>query len=205
MPLEFMITKVFKNSKIAWLIVFGLLLIYNLYYFVLSLEMIFLTKVCLNLLLVIVFIIQAEAKSEDRTFKSIFVTMVPVMAPLVMSSHGQIIVDYKISMSLIVLGVTLSALSIAELWDSFAVLPSLRELKFGGPYRIVRHPIYFGYFISSLGILLAAFSITNLCIFLVFISFTIYRVNLEENILMIDMKYKQYMKKVRYKVVPCIY
>lgn len=44
---------------------------------------------------------------------------------------------------------------------SFGLLPPQRSLVMAGPYRIVRHPIYFGYLIGHIGFLLANFSWRN--------------------------------------------
>ena len=44
---------------------------------------------------------------------------------------------------------------------SFGLLPAQRGLVTAGPYRIVRHPIYFGYLIGHIGFLLVNFSWRN--------------------------------------------
>jgi protein-S-isoprenylcysteine O-methyltransferase Ste14 len=44
---------------------------------------------------------------------------------------------------------------------SFGLLPAQRGLVVVGPYRFVRHPIYFGYLIGHIGFLLVNFSWRN--------------------------------------------
>ena len=47
------------------------------------------------------------------------------------------------------------------LGHSFGLLPVQRGLVMAGPYRFVRHPIYFGYLIGHIGFLLVNFSWRN--------------------------------------------
>lgn len=47
---------------------------------------------------------------------------------------------------------------------SFGLLPAQRGLVMKGPYRFIRHPIYFGYLIGHIGFLLANLSWRNMCV-----------------------------------------
>jgi protein-S-isoprenylcysteine O-methyltransferase Ste14 len=59
------------------------------------------------------------------------------------------------SSTIVVLGTLFTIWSLATLGRCFGLLPEARGLVRSGPYRLVRHPVYLGEFISALGILVA--------------------------------------------------
>ncbi len=96
---------------------------------------------------------------------------------------------------------------LAKLWlgRSFGVLPANRGIVTTGPYRWVRHPIYFGYFLNHLGFFLTHFSLWNLAIYAGVYAIQITRIVYEEKILMLSDAYAEYAKQVRYRFLPMIY
>jgi protein-S-isoprenylcysteine O-methyltransferase Ste14 len=52
---------------------------------------------------------------------------------------------------LVTIAAVLSAVSLFTLGRGFGVRPALRRLATTGPYRLVRHPIYFAYVIADVG------------------------------------------------------
>ena len=52
-----------------------------------------------------------------------------------------------------------------HLGKSFGISPGKRNLITSGPYALLKHPAYIGYFFSELFILLLNFSIFNILIF----------------------------------------
>ncbi len=96
---------------------------------------------------------------------------------------------------------------IAKIWlgRSFGLLPAQRGLVTSGPYRLVRHPIYLGYFVSHIGILLSFFSIWNLVIYCILYLFQILRMIEEEKLLKADPDYQAYMAKTPYRFIPFVF
>jgi protein-S-isoprenylcysteine O-methyltransferase Ste14 len=88
---------------------------------------------------------------------------------------------------------------------SFGIVAADRGIVMRGPYRIVRHPIYLGYFISHIGFLLANWSPRNITIYIVTCFFQISRILAEERILREDESYRAYCQRVRYRVIPFIF
>ena len=75
-----------------------------------------------------------------------------------------------------------------------------------GMYSIVRHPMYTITIILFLMIPLILGSIISFLIFLIYPFIIIIRINNEEKVLKIELKgYKEYMKKVKYKLIPFIW
>jgi protein-S-isoprenylcysteine O-methyltransferase Ste14 len=88
---------------------------------------------------------------------------------------------------------------------SFGIVAADRGIVVGGPYRIVRHPIYLGYFVTHVGFLLANGSPRNLALYIVAYFFQISRILAEERILREDESYRAYCRRVRYRLIPFIF
>ena len=74
----------------------------------------------------------------------------------------------------------------------------------GGPYRIVRHPNYFGYFVTHVGFLLTNWSSRNIAIHIVVYFFQMARILSGERLLKEDKSYIAYCERVRYRMIPFI-
>jgi len=88
---------------------------------------------------------------------------------------------------------------------SFGIVAADRGIVVGGPYRIVRHPIYLGYFVTHVGFLLANWSPRNIALYMVIYFFQISRILAEERILVKDESYCAYSQRVRYRMIPFIF
>lgn len=95
-------------------------------------------------------------------------------------------------------------LQIAAKWSlrrSFGLLPANRGVVISGPYRIVRHPMYLGYLVTDIGFLVANFGVRNVVVVLVQWTLQIVRVLKEEQLLSKDIAYRDYMSRVRYRLI----
>ena len=89
---------------------------------------------------------------------------------------------------------------------SFGLLPAQRGLVIHGPYRLVRHPIYFGYLIGHVGFLLANFSWRNAAVLGVLYVAQVIRIRREEAVLAAnDVDYRAYQRRVRWRLLPFVY
>lgn len=100
-----------------------------------------------------------------------------------------------------VTGALIQILSKCALRRSFGLLPANRGVVALGPYQIVRHPMYLSYFIADVGFLLANFGWRNLIVVLVSCVLQIWRLLREERLLSEDDAYRQYMRRVRYRLL----
>jgi protein-S-isoprenylcysteine O-methyltransferase Ste14 len=89
---------------------------------------------------------------------------------------------------------------------SFGLLPAQRGIVTGGPYRFVRHPIYFGYLIGHVGFLLANFTWRNAAVLVLLYVAQAIRMRREEAILAAtDPGYRAYQQRVRWHLLPFVY
>jgi protein-S-isoprenylcysteine O-methyltransferase Ste14 len=88
-----------------------------------------------------------------------------------------------------------------SLGRSFAILPANRGVVTGGAYRLVRHPIYAGYLVGHILFLLSSFSFYNLAAYALVSCLQVHRILREEAILARTPEYRDYMGRVRYRVI----
>jgi len=88
---------------------------------------------------------------------------------------------------------------------SFGIAPANRGVKTHGPYRFVRHPMYTGYCVAQIGVLIALPSLYNLCLMIFAWAIQIVRINREERLLSDDPDYREMMGRIRWRLLPGIY
>jgi protein-S-isoprenylcysteine O-methyltransferase Ste14 len=105
----------------------------------------------------------------------------------------------------VAVGTVLQIAAVMSLNRSYAVVPALRELKTGGMYRWIRHPLYASYLITFTFYLAGNASVTNGVVYLVTVSLLFARLHMEEAHLSRDPTYRQYRHLVRWRVIPGVY
>jgi protein-S-isoprenylcysteine O-methyltransferase Ste14 len=103
------------------------------------------------------------------------------------------------------LGVVVALLSLGTLGRSFGLVAANRGVKTRGPYGLVRHPAYTGYLIAYLGFVAENPSLRNLALFAVSTGFQLVRIGEEERVLSADDGYRDYTRRVRFRLVPYLY
>jgi protein-S-isoprenylcysteine O-methyltransferase Ste14 len=84
---------------------------------------------------------------------------------------------------IMVSGTLITAAALLFLRRSFSITPEARQLVTSGMYSLVRHPMYLGEILGSLGMVLAAVSPFTVAIFTVFVLLQVRRMDYEERIL----------------------
>ena len=88
---------------------------------------------------------------------------------------------------------------------SFGIAPANRGIKTDGMYRIVRHPMYAGYLLVHIGILLLMPTMLNLVIYAIGWWAQILRLLAEERLLSEDPEYRAFMTKTRWRLIPGLF
>ena len=107
--------------------------------------------------------------------------------------------------TLIIAAFIIQILALLSLNTSFAIAPANRGIKTSFLYRLVRHPIYATYLVSTTGYFLFNATVFNALSILFFAFLTIIRIRAEESHLSHDEEYRAYMKKVPYRIFPFVY
>ena len=123
-----------------------------------------------------------------------FVSSSPVWAPLA-----------AVGVVLQVLGLGFALYSLGTLRRSFGVAPQVRTLVRTGPYRVIRHPLYVGEFVSLLGAVLVGPSWEKALILVACAAIQVYRVLQEESLFEThDPEYAAYMRTTK-RFVPGLF
>ena len=85
---------------------------------------------------------------------------------------------------LLIIGTTWAVWSLRFLGRNLSVLAQARGLTDRGPYRWVRHPLYTGELVSSLGVAIAMNSLAAVVLWLVLCGLQAYRARREEQVLL---------------------
>lgn len=107
--------------------------------------------------------------------------------------------------NLVIFGTVLQIFGLISLNRSFALVAAQRELKTRGMYRVVRHPLYASYLLIYTGYVLSNTTWMNLIIYGMTMGFMYVRILREEKHLAMDAQYREYMRQVRYRVIPAIF
>ena len=102
-------------------------------------------------------------------------------------------------------GLTMTCVGFVYLGRSFGVVAANRGLKTAGPYRLVRHPIYFSHTVTSAGFCLANPSALNLGLFALTLACQLLRIRAEERVLSATAAYSAYRAEVRWRLIPGVY
>jgi protein-S-isoprenylcysteine O-methyltransferase Ste14 len=110
-----------------------------------------------------------------------------------------------IGVSLQIAGILFAIWGKIFLGKSFGLVAADRGIVAGGPYRLVRHPVYLGYLIASIGFLLTNVSGRNVIVYFVTYFFQVSRILAEERVLSEDADYREYRDRVRFRLIPGIF
>lgn len=156
---------------------------------------------CLPVVLVLI-----RRPGEISTSPSAFLTaLVGTATPLMLRPHIHPLAPMAYLALLMLIGLCVNISAKLALWRSFGLAAANRGVRVGGPYRLVRHPMYLGYFITEVGFLLGNPSAANILICAVTWSAQLLRIGEEELFLMRDEKYRELARKVPFRLIPGLY
>ncbi len=108
-------------------------------------------------------------------------------------------------LALQVSGLAISITSLLALGRAFGFVAADRGLVRRGPYAVVRHPIYLGYFLVQLGFLLANAAVWNVLVVVLSTGCNAGRAFAEEQVLAESAEYGDYRRQVRFRFFPYIW
>jgi protein-S-isoprenylcysteine O-methyltransferase Ste14 len=133
------------------------------------------------------------------------VAMAALTLPMLVAPGGTALVPPLAGVALVFGGLGLSIWATLCLGRSFGLAAANRGVVQGGPYRLLRHPIYAGYLVSDLGFLLMNPTGRNLGLYALALALSLARINAEERLLAADPAYIAFAARVRHRLVPGLY
>lgn len=115
------------------------------------------------------------------------------------------LIPQAVCLVLILSGLFIQISAKIVLGSSFGIVAANRGVKIIGPYRFVRHPMYAGYVITHIGLLLAMPSLFNAALYVFALGLQIVRIQREERILRLDPAYRDLASRVRYRLLPGVF
>ena len=106
---------------------------------------------------------------------------------------------------LISIAACLSLASLLTLGKRFGLIPALRGLMTGGPYRFIRHPMYLAYVLADIGYSLQEWNVGTALMVMAGWASLLFRIRAEEQILSHDAGWSSYAALVRYRLIPGVW
>jgi protein-S-isoprenylcysteine O-methyltransferase Ste14 len=158
-----------------------------------------------ELLVVILTITRRPAARVDRSWDARFVTTVSLLGPPLLDPAAMGVSD-SLTAPFSAAGLLIVVAAKVALGRSFGLMPAHRGVVVStGPYRWVRHPIYFGYLITHAAFLASHPTAWNFMVLLVADAALVVRAAYEERTLLADPVYGQYCGRVRWRILPAVY
>lgn len=159
-----------------------------------------------ELLVAVLMIARRRTLDVDRSALSLGLTFASVAGPAMLraSTLGSAVPD-AVTVSMSAVGLLIVIAGKLTLGRSFGIVPANRGVVTGGPYALVRHPIYTGYLITHLAFVLAHPTLANVLIVAIADAALIGRAMREERTLEKDHRYQAYCRRVAWHLVPGVF
>jgi protein-S-isoprenylcysteine O-methyltransferase Ste14 len=155
-------------------------------------------------ILVVLFLARKNADQTLHSWQTWLTTALGTMCPLLLRPTAMA-EDMLIGQIIMTLGVAFQIAAVLSLNRSMGLLPAHREVKTGGVYGIVRHPLYAGYAILLIGYLMNNWSVYNAAVIVGGTAFQILRIRYEEQLLCGYPDYVTFADKTRWRLLPYVW
>jgi len=129
------------------------------------------------------------------------VALVPTLLPFFISGGGADVAGMAVQY----LGAMILVGGVVSLNSSIGIVAADRGIKTKGLYKIIRHPLFFGYITANIGVLLGNFSRYNLLCVGGGSLFQLVRIFREEKFLSANPVYQSYKLQTRWRLLPGIW
>lgn len=163
----------------------------------------------MSLISLVPFFLLRKTSKRTGDLPSTAVSFVSFLSPMILMFAARLTPAFHsnawVSLGIYIVGISLFFASLTFLGSNFGVLPAFRGVSTGGPYSLVRHPMYLGELLEFIGIVIAFSSILTIIVLFVIIVLLVVRIRFEEKVLLLSEEYAAYSEKVRYRFIPKIW
>jgi protein-S-isoprenylcysteine O-methyltransferase Ste14 len=161
---------------------------------------------CLSEGLVVLFII-ARRGADSVTVRPLdwALAIVATLLPMLAKGGGEGLINPNVGVMVFLVGLSWQVWAKLILRRSFGIVAANRGVKRTGPYRYMRHPMYFGYLLTHIGLFLTSPIGWNVAIYGLAWAAQIARILAEERLLGADKAYADYAKDVRFRLIPFVF
>jgi protein-S-isoprenylcysteine O-methyltransferase Ste14 len=148
-------------------------------------------------------LVRVTPRAATVNAQSVMATALMIVPPMLVEGGAAslgVLANCAIAVELA--GIVFSQTARLYLGRRFGLLPANRGIITSGPFRIVRHPNYLGWLILSLGYLMAYPAVVYALMIVFTLPIMMWRIGLEENLLMQDPTYRAYCETTRYRLIP---
>jgi protein-S-isoprenylcysteine O-methyltransferase Ste14 len=113
----------------------------------------------------------------------------------------------EIGLMVTLVGAALALGALTNLGANFSIVPEARSLVVTGPYRWLRHPMYFAELLMIVGFAVGGLRVTALAGAMIVFGLQVYRIRVEERLLMstFPRAYERFVSRTRYRLIPLIW
>lgn len=153
-------------------------------------------------------LVRVPPKASLINANSVVATAFMMVTPLLMTAQphlgvSRLIVNCGITIEFV--GMIISEGARIYLGRRFGLLPANRGVVSTGPFALVRHPIYLGWFVLSIGFVMVYPTVLNMSLLTITLPFMMWRIDLEEQLLKQDPAYAAYCATTPHRVLPFVY
>jgi protein-S-isoprenylcysteine O-methyltransferase Ste14 len=157
-------------------------------------------------LVVVLTVFRRRAAVVDRTLAARLATAVSVAGPPLLRATDALPLASDVVTGLVsAAGLVFVVAAKIAIGRSFGIVPANRGVVIRGPYTIVRHPIYAGYLVTHAAFLAAHPSAMNVAIAVVADGALVVRALIEERVLGLDPRYREYCRRVAWHLAPGLF
>ena len=159
-----------------------------------------------ELLVVVLTIVRRHASQVDRSLRVRVVAAISIVGPFLMRpDESAALLTEPVAFAISGAGLAVVIAGKISLGRSFGLLPANRGVVCSGIYRLIRHPIYLGYFLAHGAFLFANATLWNILALVTADIALVARAHMEERTLMTDVAYQNYARSVPWRLVPRLY
>ena len=155
-------------------------------------------------LLVVLFLVRRRSRATSYRPADWLLGVAGTFLPLFMRASEPLGTLVWLGRPLQIAGLFLALVAVAGLGRSFGIVPAHRGLRTGGPYRVVRHPLYAAYVLTYVGYLLSYPRALNVVMVAVTVAVLYARAVAEERLLQDDPDYRAYRERTPWRFLPGI-